>query len=508
MLRPEDKSLLEQKGISEEQLDQQLQRFATGFPYLKILQAARPEFGITVLSPEQRNDAVVRWKKYLADGGEVSKFVPASGAASRMFKALFEFVGGADEIAPEGSAVDRLVANIHNFAFAPDLEKVTENIYGKSIDELVAEGRQKELVKAIIEPEGLNYGALPKGLLKFHAYDGIGRTPVEEHLAEGAQTAANADGVVNLHFTVSANHRKIFEEKIAEVLPEVEKRHGVKFNISLSEQKPSTDTVAANPDGTPFLDDDGKMLFRPGGHGALIQNLNDIESAVVFIKNIDNVVPDSRRDSTVEYKQILGGYLIQLHDQISDYLHKLSTGDYTRGTLQEMLNFMHFSFSICDRSIDGKNDTEVAVYIFNKLMRPLRVCGMVRNEGEPGGGPFVAFNADGSASLQILESHQIDKSDPVASRHAASSTHFNPVDLVCYIKDCNGKKFNLPDYVDSATGFISEKSYHGRTLRALELPGLWNGAMSDWLTAFVEVPESTFNPVKTVNDLLRDAHRN
>lgn len=506
MIRPEDLQQLQDKGISEEQLQEQLDRFRTGFPYLKILGAARPAFGITILTPEQEEAATKRWHKYLADGGEVTKFVPASGAASRMFKALFEYVDGEAVQPAEGSAVADLLEHIHDVAFYDDLNQVCQRNYNKTVDELRAEGRNKEIIAAIIKPEGLNYGGLPKGLLKFHKYPEGSRTPVEEHLTEGAQTAANANGVVNLHFTVSGNHRKLFEEKIAEVLPEVEKRHGVKFNISLSEQKPSTDTVAVNPDGTPFIED-GHMLFRPGGHGALIQNLNDIDSAVVFIKNIDNVVPDSKRNVTVKYKEILGGYLMQLQDQISAYLDMLSTGNYTRGTLQEMLNFLHFSFSMSDRSVDGKNDTEVAVYLYGKLSRPLRVCGMVRNEGEPGGGPYIVFNPDGSASLQILESHQIDMNDPLSKKIVASATHFNPVDLVCYIKNRHGVKYDLPKHVDPATGFISEKSSHGRPLRALELPGLWNGAMSDWNTAFVEVPIDTFNPVKTVNDLLRPAHR-
>ncbi len=506
MIREEDREQLEAKGITEEQLEAQLERFRTGFPFLKIQQAATPEFGITVLSPSQEEAAVERWKKYLADGGEVTKFVPASGAASRMFKALFEFVDGKDEVPAEGSPVAQLVKRIHDVAFAPDLEKTVKRLYGTDIDALVEAGRYKDLIAAIIKPEGLNYGGLPKGLLKFHSYADGNRTPVEEHLVEGAQTAANSAGVVNLHFTVSSNHRKLFEEKIAEVVPQVEKARGVKFNISLSEQKPSTDTVAVNPDNTPFVED-GHLLFRPGGHGALIQNLNDIDSAVVFIKNIDNVVPDSKRDITVHYKQVLGGYMMQLHDTISHYVELLTTGNYNRGTLQDILHFMHFTFAVSDRSVDTRNTTDLAVYLYGKLTRPLRVCGMVRNEGEPGGGPFIAYNPDGSASLQILESHQIDKNDPESVRKASEATHFNPVDLVCYIKDRHGVKFNLPEYVDPATGFISEKSSHGRALRALELPGLWNGAMSDWNTAFLEVPVETFNPVKTVNDLLRPAHQ-
>lgn len=506
MFREEDLALLEQKGITVEQAEEQLKRFATGFPYLKILDVARTGHGITILTEEEQKAAVERWQKYLADGGEVCKFVPASGAASRMFKALFEFVDGDTETPAPGSAVEQLIANIDKMAFISDLDAACKKMFDASVEQLKAAGRNKELIAAIIRPEGLNYGNLPKGLLKFHSYPEGSRTPVEEQLVEGAQTAANAEKVVNLHFTVSANHRKLFEEKINEVLPEISKKRGVKFNVSLSEQKPSTDTIAANPDNTPFMEY-GHLLFRPGGHGALIQNLNDMESAVVFIKNIDNVVPDSRRDATVKYKQVLAGYLMQLHDTITKYLDDLAAGNYTRGYLQDMVRFLHTSLGITDRSIDGKNDTDLAVYIHEKLTRPLRVCGMVRNEGEPGGGPFIAYNPDGSASPQILESNQIDPANEEYARMLQGATHFNPVDLVCYIKDRNGKKFDLPKYVDPATGFISSKSSHGKELRAMELPGLWNGAMSDWNTAFVEVPVDTFNPVKTVNDLLRPAHQ-
>lgn len=272
MLRDEDKALLEEKGISEQQVEQQLKRFATGFPYLKIKDVARTGQGITVLTPEEEAEAVERWRKYLSDGGEVCKFVPASGAASRMFKALFEFVDGESEVPAEGSDVARLLADIDKMAFIADLNAATSRIHGKTVAELIAAGRNKDVVAAIINPEGLNYGNLPKGLLKFHSYAAGSRTPVEEQLVEGAQTAANSHGVVNLHFTVSANHRKLFEEKLAEVLEPLGKERGVTYNVTLSEQKPSTDTIAANPDNTPFMED-GHLLFRPGGHGALIQNL-------------------------------------------------------------------------------------------------------------------------------------------------------------------------------------------------------------------------------------------
>ncbi|MDE6327151.1 MAG: DUF4301 family protein [Duncaniella sp.] len=506
MLRHEDLELLRSKGISEAEVEAQLKRFTTGFPYLKIQDAARVDAGIFRLSDQDINAALERWHEYLAHGGEVCKFVPASGAASRMFKALFEYVdGGTDEL-KEGSPVAVLIANISKLPFLPELRATVEKLHGKDLDTLLAEGRNRDIIAAIVLPEGMNYGGLPKGLLKFHSYPEGSRTPIEEHLAEGAQTAANSKGVVNLHFTVSANHRKLFEEKLNEVIPSAEARTGVKFNVSMSEQKPSTDTIAVNPDNTPFIED-GHLLFRPGGHGALIRNLNDIDSAVVFIKNIDNVVPDSKRADTIRYKEILGGLLLEVHDQIEEDLIALDEKVYTSDDLKRMVDYLNNVLNVRDAALENMDDDAIVEYLKKKFNRPLRVCGMVRNEGEPGGGPFIAFNPDGSTSPQILESNQVDSSNEEYMKMMASATHFNPVDLVCYIKDIHGNKFDLPSYVDPATGFISSKSSHGKELRAMELPGLWNGAMSDWNTVFVEVPVSTFNPVKTVNDLLRPAHQ-
>nr|MBD5376985.1 DUF4301 family protein [Bacteroides sp.] len=503
MFRQKDIALLEQRGISVEQATRQMERFVTGFPWLEIEKAARPGEGITVLTPEQEDQAIARWHDYLANAGEVFKFVPASGAASRMFKALFEFIDSDSDTPAPGSPVSQVLDHIDEFAFVDDLRQAVMNIYGDTLEALRAKGRNRDIIAAVIKPEGLNYGALPKALLKFHIYPDSSRTPLEEQLAEGAQTAAASDGVVKLHFTVSANHRKLFEQKLAEAIPAAEARTGLKFNVSLSEQKPSTDTIAANPDNTPFLEDDN-LLLRPGGHGALIENLNDIDSAVVFIKNIDNVVPDWQRDPTVRYKKVIGGWLITVHDRIEAYLRALEAGDYTPESLGEMVSFMRTVLCIESAEMNSLEGADLAAWIKTKLDRPLRVCGMVRNEGEPGGGPYIARNPDGSFSPQVLESNQIR---PEYKDMMAKATHFNPVDLVCYIKDINGKKYDLPAHVDPATGFISSKSSHGKELKAMELPGLWNGAMSDWNTVFVEVPLSTFNPVKTVNDLLRPVHR-
>lgn len=500
---PQDLKTLAAKGITPEQAQAQLSRFKTGFPYLKIIDSATPGNGILRLTPQQQQAAADRWQLFLDDGGEACKFVPASGAASRMFKALFNFVDGPTDTPAAGSDVAQVLDHIEDFAFFPALNAVCLHNYGKSVADLRAAGKNRDIIAAIISGSGLNYGQLPKGLLQFHKYADGARTPLEEQIAEGAATAVKPGGTLYLHFTVSPNHRQLFEQKLAEVIPAAEAKYGIKIHAELSEQRGSTDTIAANPDGTPFRQDDGSLLFRPGGHGALIANLNDINSAVVFIKNIDNVVPDAHRDATVRWKQILAGQLILVHDKIAEYLEALGSKP-TDEKLKEIAEFAATTLNIHDSRLQTLSGADLATYLTSKLNRPLRVCGMVINEGEPGGGPFITVNPDGSASPQILESNQIA---PEFKDLMAKATHFNPVDLVCYITDIAGNHYNLPDYIDHATGFISSKSAQGRELRALELPGLWNGAMSDWNTVFVEVPAETFNPVKTVNDLLRPSHQ-
>lgn len=506
MLNQNDLAQIADKGASAETVEAQLKRFAIGFPFLKLAGSATVGHGITRLTPQEEDTAIRRWKQYLADGGEVMKFVPASGAASRMFKALFSYVDGAEDMPSPGSPVDELINRISETPFIAELDNACRRLHGADTAELIAKKRAKDVIATIIRPEGLNYGQLPKAMLTFHKYPEGVRTSLEEQFAEGAQTAT-VNGKVRLHFTVSADHRKLFEEKIESVLPAIETRTGLKFDITMSEQKPATDTVAATVDNDLFRDNNGRLVFRPGGHGALIENLNDIDSAVVFIKNIDNVVPDSRREPTIRYKQIIGGTLILIHDKIEAYLNAIHTGCYTASDLEEMKRFMNDTLSISDKRLDSLSGKALAELIKEKLNRPLRVCGMVRNEGEPGGGPFIAYNSDGSASPQILESTQINPASEEAMSMMKSATHFNPVDLVCYLKRPDGSSYYLPQYVDPDTGFISSKSFAGRELKALELPGLWNGAMSDWSTVFVEVPAETFNPVKTVNDLLRPSHQ-
>lgn len=507
MITEKDKALLAKKGISEEQLNKQLACFVKGFPYLRLSAAASVEKGILTPSAADKEAYLAAWHTYTADKShKIVKFVPASGAASRMFKNVFAFVDAAYD-SPQTDFEKTFFDRIHDAAFYEDLNAACQRLHALDIDALIGNGRYKDVAKAMLQADGLNYGALPKGLLKFHKYAEGARTPLEEHLVEGALYACQEDGTVNVHFTVSPEHREMFESLVKKVAPTYEKKFGVKYNVTFSEQKSSTDTVAANPNNTPFRTADGSLLFRPGGHGALIENLNDIDADVVFIKNIDNVVPDRLKADTVSNKKLLAGVLVTLQAQAHAYLRKLDSGKYTMDELREMLQFVQKKLFTKNPETKMLEDTELAIYLRKKLNRPMRVCGMVRNVGEPGGGPFLAYNSDGTISLQILESSQIDMNDHEKKAMFEKGTHFNPVDLVCAINDYQGKPFHLPDFVDPQTGFISHKSKDGKELKALELPGLWNGAMSDWSTVFVEVPLSTFNPVKTVNDLYREQHQ-
>ena len=505
MITPEDKVLLEKKGISEAQIAEQLACFKKGFPFLQLDGAASIEKGILVPTEAELNEYLNAWDAYKGNEKSIVKFVPASGAASRMFKNMFEFLGAEYDL-PTTDFEKKFFDNIHKFAFFADLNAACEKNHGKGIDALLAESNYKAIVSNLLEAAGLNYGALPKGLLKFHSYENGVRTPLEEHLVEGALYAAGKTGQVNVHFTVSTEHRELFKALVEEKVDEYAKKYAIQYNVSFSEQKPSTDTIAADMENKPFRDN-GKLLFRPGGHGALIENLNDLEADIVFIKNIDNVVPDRLKEETVTYKKLIAGVLVTLQKKAFEYLELLDGGKYTHEQLEEIIRFVQQD--LCCRKTDIKEleDAELVIYLRKKLNRPMRVCGMVKNVGEPGGGPFLAYNPDGTISLQILESSQIDMNDEEKKAMFEKGTHFNPVDLVCAVRDYKGNKFNLVDFVDKATGFISYKSKSGKELKALELPGLWNGAMSDWSTVFVEVPLGTFNPVKTVNDLLREQHQ-
>ncbi|MDE5783367.1 MAG: DUF4301 family protein [Prevotella sp.] len=499
MLSQQDLKQIALRGITEEQIETQLNEFKTGFPFLRLEAAAAVGNGIVAPNGEKRQQYVKAWEDYKAEGHRVVKFVPASGAASRMFKNMFAFVD-ADYDVPTTDFEKKYFQDIKEFAFYEALDAICQKNEGKGIDELIAEGNYKTVAANMLKKDGLNYGQLPKGMLLFHKYPEGARTPMEEHLVEGA-LYASSNSEANVHFTVSHEHIEFFKQKVAEKADGFAKKYGIKYNISFSEQKPSTDTVAANPDNTPFRETDGSLLFRPGGHGALIENLNEIEADIIFIKNIDNVVPDRLKPETVEWKQIIAGVLVTLQKQAFHYLKMLDAG-VSEAQLAEIAQFVEKC--LCTNPKQNKVNAQ---YLRSKLNRPMRICGVVKNVGEPGGGPFLTYNQDGTVSLQILESSQIDTNNAEYMKMFTRGTHFNPVDLVCAVKDYQGKPFNLPEYVDKTTGFISSKSKGGKELKALELPGLWNGAMSDWSTVFVEVPLGTFNPVKTVNDLLREQHQ-
>ena len=468
---------MEEHGLTPAALETQLKNFREGFPFLPVTRAASCGDGIRVLDAAGIEQAAARYDR-AKESLRVVKFVPASGAATRMFKDLFEFVREGRRTA----VVGELLANRRRFAFWPELR----TIIGDDADEL----RTVENIVA----EGLRYGETPKGLVSFHRYGDEVRKAVEEHLVEGAQYAA-AGGEVKIHFTVSPEHLTRFEALLAEKIPGYESRFGVKYRISFSVQDPSTDTLAVNPDCTPFRRADGRLLFRPAGHGALIGNLGKIDADIVFVKNIDNVTTDARRSDTVLYKKALAGVLLALQERIFEYLMALEVPG---AELEPIAAFIENELCV-------KLPMDYGTALLRQVLdRPIRVCGMVRNEGEPGGGPFWVAGADGLETLQIAESNQIA---PEKRELMRSATHFNPVDLVCSFRTSKGGRFDLREFVDPATGFISRKSDGGRELLAQELPGLWNGAMARWNTVFVEVPITTFSPVKVVTDLLRPEHQ-
>ena len=477
MFTEKDLEQIAAHGLSVEAVNLQIENFRRGFPSLKVVSAASPGDGITILTPEQAAAYAESYENRDASV-TVAKFVPASGAATRMFKELFEFVNEDKR----GKGIDTLLQNIEKFAFYPELKAVVADF-----------SDEKAVVSAIIK-QGLGYGSLPKGLVTFHAYENGARKAVEEHLVEGALYGA-ADGVVRLHFTVSPEHEGAFRALLAERTAKYEQIFGVKYDISFSQQMSSTDTIAVNPDNTPFRTDSGELLFRPAGHGALLANLNKIDAKVIFVKNIDNVTTDALRGDTVLYKKALAGMLLELQQQTFAWLKALKEGS---ANLVELADFV--VNKLCVKLPENYD----AALLERLLTRPSRLCGMVRNEGEPGGGPFWVANGDGTQTLQIAESSQISAEDMHLMKDA---THFNPVDLVCGVYTADGTKYDLSNYTDPSTGFISSKSSGGRDLRAQELPGLWNGAMADWNTIFVDVPITTFSPVKVVQDLLRPQHQ-
>jgi hypothetical protein len=502
---------LSEKGIGYETIDAQLALFKKGIPPVKLSRPASPGDGVIVLGREKAIEYAVFYRQVAPSKG-IMKFVPASGAASRMFMEphswLNELHNGVtlEDLLAENESARQFFTEFKAFAFWEDLAKALERA-GLDADTLYEQGDFSTLLDFLLNSKGLDYSLKPKGLIPFHRYVEYCRTPLEEHLVEGAYYARDTAGNVNIHFTVSPEHLTEFESLVRKKIPFYENEFGVKYQVRFSVQKSSTDTVAVDLKNELYREADGRLLFRPGGHGALIANLNDLDCEVVFIKNIDNVVPDHHKQETYLYKKALCGLLLQVQEKLFGWLNVLENSPFDEETCEKVFDFALKNLNLDPDGLRGTLE-ERRKQLFDFLNRPIRVCGMVKNQGEPGGGPFwVKDPATGMNTLQIIEAAQINMQEPAQKAMFSVSTHFNPVDLVCSLKDYKGRKFNLMSYIDSQTGFISCKVKDGRTLKALELPGLWNGAMASWITLFVEVPLITFNPVKTVNDLLRPEHR-
>ncbi len=512
-----DMKQIEERGLTLEKVVSQVETFKKGIPFIKLERPCAIGDGITVIEKRSLHNLKEIYLK-AALSGRVMKFIPASGASSRMFKLLLSFNDRYEKIdikhisakAEKGDseygAFYQFIREIRKLPFYKDL-KLLMSKKGLDIESLISNGQFKEILETILTSKGLNYADAPKGLIKFHEYAERSRTPFEEHLIVAGLYKQDKDRVSRVHFTVSPDHLKAIKEHLAKFLRQCEDS-GVIYEIAFSTQKPSTDTIAVGLDDKPFRDKEGRLVFRPGGHGALLENLNDIKEDIVFIKNIDNVVPDKLKQEVKTYTKAIGGYLINLQNEIFGFLERLSSRDVDARLLKEVFEFSRQTFSIIPpKDVEQGSKDDKVNFLFSRLNRPLRVCGMVKNEGEYGGAPFWVRHEDNTLSLQILESSQIDMESDEQRAIWESATHFNPVDLVCGVRDYLGKPFNLLDYSDPNAGFISTKSHDGKELKALEMPGLWNGGMAKWNTVFVDVPRIVYNPVKTVMDLLRAEHQ-
>ena len=493
-------------GLSEAKVLRQLQIFKEGIPFANVVEPASVDNGIAVFSKTEQQDfaKLLEAKK---DKLDLLKFVPASGAATRMFKFLHQFLDHYDyknvDIdvflqQEENKNLKIFFDSIDNFAFSYLVKEKLEAKYS-NFENLEKGKRYYFFVKEMLEETGLNFSNTPKGLVPFHKYSENYVTAFGEQLYEAA-FYASSNGIANLHFTVSAEHEEKFKKRYEEIQEIVEKKTGVKFKISYSFQKKETDTVAATLENKAFLDENGNLVFRPSGHGALLENLNDVDADIVFIKNIDNVVSQNYAEKIAFQKKVLAGKLLSLQKKIFGFVEKLHSINVSQEILMEAATFIAEQLLIKDTSINKEE-------ILKILERPIRICGVVENTGAPGGGPFLIKDKNGNLSYQIVEMSQIDTNNPKQKELVDKATHFNPVDLVCGVRNYKGEKYDLLQFSDPDAGFISNKSYHGKPIKALELPGLWNGAMAKWNTIFVEVPLITFNPVKTVNDLLNPVHQ-
>ncbi|MDH3976778.1 MAG: DUF4301 family protein [Deltaproteobacteria bacterium] len=512
-----DKAQIASMGISEEKIERELETFKKGIPFIHIEAPCTIGHGIETIDDDEIESFISLFKKAV-NSGRAMKFTPASGAASRMFKLLLSFYNDLDRFDKE-EILHRAVKgesdfenfllffdSIKKFPFFEDLKKtLADNAF--EIENLLSEKEYKRILEYLLTEKGLNCSNKPKGLIPFHRYDNNARTPFEEHLSEAESYAKDKHNICKIHFTINDEYRDSIQNKIESYTKEREKRE-TPFQVTYSSQRSSTNTIAADMDNNPFRDKKGSLLFRPAGHGALLENLNSLNGDIVFIKNIDNVTPDRLKETTILYKKALGGYLVKIQEEIFAILKKIEAKDFNIDFTAQTLKYMRERLSlVITEEIEVKSEADRAAFIFSSLNRPIRVCGMVKNEGEPGGGPFWVKNHEGSTSRQIVEKAQINLDDEKQRQSFQRATHFNPVDLICGIRDYKGKPFNLTDYSDPESGFISIKSSHGKKLKALELPGLWNGAMAKWITLFVEVPIATFTPVKTVFDLLRKEHQ-
>lgn len=514
----EDQIQMQSLGILEDQVKAQIQIFRKSSFFARLRRPCTLGDGIQQIPP----DELEHWLKLHEEAaleGRFTKFVPSSGAASRMFRLLFEIydespLPSMKEFRDRAEKGDRkardflcLRDGFEKLSLFDDLKSRVDG-EGLPLERLLEQNRWQEILKCLLTDRGLNYGSLPKGLLKFHRYPSGNRTALEEHLVEAIHTVRDRKGICRIHLTVSPEHEEPFRQCFEQVRERYEQQFQCLLELTFSIQKHSTDTIAVDLENRPFRESDGRLLFRPGGHGALLSNLADIQGDLIYLKNIDNILPDRLRGPTITWKKVLGGLLVEIQKNVHGYVRQLIVGSKDIGLLERTMDFARQRLLIPEPqafkqwTVDQKRD-----YLLNRLNRPLRVCGMVRNEGEPGGGPFWVEGKDGNLSLQIVESAEVDPRSPEQQRIWSSSTHFNPVDLVCAVKDSQGNPFPLKDYVNPEAVFISRKSKDGRDLKSLELPGLWNGAMAEWITLFVEVPIDTFNPVKTINDLLKSEHQ-
>ncbi|MDI9569845.1 MAG: DUF4301 family protein [Pseudomonadota bacterium] len=497
---PIDIEQIQREGLSVALVEEQLALFRRGVSHSELLRPCRTGDGIEVIDPGMEERLTSRYEQAAA-AGRCLKFVPASGAASRMFKDWFQ--GMEEPWRGDDPAAVAFLANLPRYPFYEDLRRVMAR-RGEDPDACRREGRYESLLSYILTSRGLDYGRLPKALLKFHRYPDGSRTALEEHLTEAALYATDNRRVSRLHVTVSPEHRLVVTDFLQETRPRYEALFGLSYDVAVSCQETATNTIAVDMDKRPFRTEKGRLYFRPGGHGALLGNMNELDGDIVFLKNIDNVVPDRLKGVTVCYKKLLAGLLLERQEEIFRHRHSLEGGHVDGEILAAGDRFcrerLHIVFPDDYRRWPPERRKE---FQLRKLDRPIRVCGVVRNEGEPGGGPFWVRDADGGRSLQIVEEVQVDPHSESQQAIWGSASHFNPVDLVCGIRDYRGRKYDLRRFVDPGAVSIARKSEKGRDLQALELPGLWNGSMADWNTIFVEVPIATFNPVKTVADLLR-----